>query len=133
MLLQFILKWWCERTKINKKRSGLAHINSPLYFPSIEIWIIFLLKIFGFVFPVSASESWKHISPSVVDVIKLFGGNLDFPKVKKLNKVCCDDWTCTKILTQCYIKLNYIRTLLICSKMGCSCCFSLGGNLNFLD
>ena len=24
----------------------------------------------------------------VVDYIKLFGGNLDFPKTKKLNKVC---------------------------------------------
>ena len=25
---------------------------------------------------------------SIVDVIKLFGGNLDFPKIKILNKVC---------------------------------------------
>ena len=25
---------------------------------------------------------------TVVDVIKKFGGNLDFPKIKKLNKVC---------------------------------------------
>ena len=25
---------------------------------------------------------------SVVDVIKLFGENLDFPKIKKLNKAC---------------------------------------------
>ena len=25
---------------------------------------------------------------SVVDFIKLFGGNLDFPEIKKLNKVC---------------------------------------------
>ena len=29
---------------------------------------------------------------TVVDVIKLFfGGNLDFPKIKKLNKVCSAD------------------------------------------
>ena len=28
---------------------------------------------------------------SGVDVIKIFGGNLDFPKIKKLNKVCSDD------------------------------------------
>ena len=34
---------------------------------------------------------------------------------------------------QCYFKLNYIRTLLICSKMSYSCCFSLGGNLDFID
>ena len=54
----------------------------------------------------------------VVDVfLNFFGGNLDFPKIEKLNKVCCDDCTCTKMITQCYFKLNYIRTLLICSKM----------------
>ena len=27
-----------------------------------------------------------------------FGGNLDFPKIKKLNNICSDDWTCTKML-----------------------------------
>ena len=62
-----------------------------------------------------------------------FGGNLDFPKIKKLNKVGSDDWTYTKMLKQCYLKLNYIKTLLICSKMAYSCCFSLGGNLDFID
>ena len=62
-----------------------------------------------------------------------FGGNLDFPKIKKLNKVCFADWTCTKMLKQCYFQLNYIQTLFICSKMVYSCCFSLGGNLDFLD
>ena len=46
-----------------------------------------------------------------------FGGNLDFPKIKKLNKVCCDDWPGTKMLTQCYFKINYVSTLWICSKM----------------
>ena len=51
-------------------------------------------------------------------------GNLDFSKFKILNKIYSDDWTCTKMLTQCYFKLNYIRTLLICSKMANSCCFS---------
>ena len=30
-----------------------------------------------------------------------FGGNLDFPKINKLNKVCSDDLTCTKMLKQC--------------------------------
>ena len=38
-----------------------------------------------------------------------------------------------KMLKQCYFMLNYIRTLLICSKMAHSCCFSQGGNLDFLD
>ena len=27
-----------------------------------------------------------------------FEENLDFPKIKKLNKVCSDYWTCTKML-----------------------------------
>ena len=30
-----------------------------------------------------------------------FVGNLDFPKIKKLNKVCSDVWTCTKMWKQC--------------------------------
>ena len=30
-----------------------------------------------------------------------FGGNLDFPKIKKLKKVCSDVWTCTKMWKQC--------------------------------
>ena len=59
-----------------------------------------------------------------------FWGNLDF---EKLNKVCSGDWTCTKMLRQCYFKLHSIRTLLICSKMAYSCCFSFGRNLDFLD
>ena len=33
----------------------------------------------------------KDFCIPVVDVIKLFGANLDFPKIKKLNKVCSDD------------------------------------------
>ena len=33
----------------------------------------------------------------VVDVIKLFGGNLDFPKIKKLNIVCSNIETCSKM------------------------------------
>ena len=34
---------------------------------------------------------------AVVDAIKFFGGNLDFPKLKKLNKICSYVWTCTKM------------------------------------
>ena len=34
---------------------------------------------------------------------------------------------------QCYFQLNYIETLFICCKRVYSCCFSLGGNLDFLD
>ena len=38
------------------------------------------------------------MATSVVDVVKNFyGGNLDFPKFKKLNKVCSNVLKCTKI------------------------------------
>ena len=70
---------------------------------------------------------------SGVDVKKPFWRKYRFPKIKKLNKVCSDDWTCTKRLKQCYLKLNYMRTKLICSKMFFSCCFSLGENLDFIQ
>ena len=57
-----------KRRKIKKNRPGMAH---------------FFLK--------------KVCEWPVVDVIKLFfEGNLDFPKVKKLNKVCFNV-TCTKM------------------------------------
>ena len=39
----------------------------------------------------------------------LFGGNLDFPKIKKLKKVCSDDWTCTKMLTNVIISLTILE------------------------
>ena len=34
--------------------------------------------------------------PSVVDVIKKLGVNLDLPKIKKLKKVCSEVWTALK-------------------------------------
>ena len=58
----------------------------------------------------------------------LFGGNLENPKIKKLNKVCSDVWTCTKMGKLCFLKLNY--TILY---FFISCCFSYGGDLEFLD
>ena len=82
---------------------------------SLSLWQVFVA-----LSALTREKEWN--TNLVVDVIKLFfGGNLDFSEIKK---VCYDDWTCTKMLTQCYFKLNYIRTLLICSKMAYSCCFS---------
>ena len=63
----------------------------------------------------------------------IFGGNLDFPKIKEFKNVCSDVWTCIKMLKQCYFQLYYIQTLFICSKVAFSCSFSKGGNLEFLD
>ena len=61
-----------------------------------------------------------------------FWGNVDFPKIKKLKKVCWDVWTCTKMWKHCAI-FNQIYTLklYIAFKMAYSCCFSLGGNIDF--
>ena len=36
-----------------------------------------------------------------------FGGNLDIPKIKKLNKVCFNVWTCTKYENYSIFKENY--------------------------
>ena len=63
----------------------------------------------------------------------LFGGNLDFPKVKKLNKVCSNVWTCSKMWKQCYFKQNNALELFISLKMAISCCFGLRGSLDFPD
>ena len=54
-------------------------------------------------------RAWKDTS-AVVDVIKPF---LDFPKIKKLEKVCSYDWTCTKAQKQCYFKQKYSLKLFI--------------------
>ena len=34
----------------------------------------------------------------------IFGGNLDFPKIKKLKNICFDVRTCTKMWKQCYFQ-----------------------------
>ena len=67
----------------------------------------------------------------VVNVI-FFGGNLDFPKIQKLNKICSDVWTCTKMSTQCYFQAKlFSKTVYF--KMASSYSFSSGGNLDFPD
>ena len=63
----------------------------------------------------------------------LFGANLDFPKIKKLNKGCSNVWTCSKMSKQCYFKQNNALELFISLKMAISCCFGLRGNLDFPD
>ena len=46
-----------------------------------------------------------------------FGGNLDFPKIMKLNKGCSDVLTWTKMLKQSYFKQNYTLKQFITFKM----------------
>ena len=72
--------------------------------------------------------------------INFFGGNLDFPKIKKLTKVCSSVWTCTKMWKQLTLFLAKLLTLklLIAFKMAYSCSFSscnlqLRRNLDFLQ
>ena len=55
----------------------------------------------------------------------IFGGNLDFLKIKKLKNVCLDVWTCTKMWKICYLRQNYALKLFFAFKMAYYCCFSL--------
>ena len=64
---------------------------------------------------------------------KKFGGDLDFPKIKKMKNVCSDIWTCTKLWKLFLSKSTYTLNLFFAFKMAYSCCFSWGGNLDFLD
>ena len=67
---------------------------------------------------------WQLTFWPAVDVIKLFfGGNLEFPQIKKWKKVCYDVWTCTKMWKQCCFKQIYTLKLFIGFKMAYSCCF----------
>ena len=71
---------------------------------------------------------------SVVDVIKLFfGGNLDFPKIKKLNKVCSMSEPAQKCENYAIFKQNYTLQLFIALKMVYCCSLGLRGNLDFPD
>ena len=45
-----------------------------------------------------------------------FGGNLDFLKIKKLNKVCSDDLTYTKMLKLCNLCKTIIQDFLFLLK-----------------
>ena len=69
--------------------------------------------------------------PSVVSVIKLFGGNLDFPKIKKLKKIVLMFEPALKCQDNAIFKQNYSLNFFITFKMAYSCCFSLVGNLDF--
>ena len=75
-----------------------------------------------------------YILESVVFVIKLFGGNLDFPKIRQLNKICSN--VCLNLLrsveTMLFLSKNILKNC-FSFKMAHSCCFSQGGgNLDFL-
>ena len=66
----------------------------------------------------------------------VFGGNLDFPKIKKWKKGCSDVWTFSKMLKQWILFYKNYRVylkLFIAFKMASSCRFSQGGNLDFRD
>ena len=61
-------------------------------------------------------------------------GNLDFPKIKKLKKICDNVWTCTKMWKQCTIcNQNYTIELFNFFKISYTCCFGFRWNLEFPD
>ena len=63
--------------------------------------------------------------------LNFYGGNLDFPKIKKFKKVWSGVWTCTKMLKQWYFKQNYTLKLFFAFKMAYFCWFSLWGKSIF--
>ena len=70
---------------------------------------------------------------SVVDVIKHFGENLDFPKVKKLNKLVLMSEPAQKCENYAIFKQNHTLELFIALKSAYCCCLGLRGNLDFPD
>ena len=71
---------------------------------------------------------------SEVDVIKHFLDEIQIsPKLRNWITFVLMIEPAQNRLKQCCFQLNYIQTLFICSKMVYSCCFSLGGNLDFID
>ena len=63
----------------------------------------------------------------------IFGGNLDFPKIKKWKKFVLMFKLALKCINNAIFKQIYTLKLLVAFKMAYSCCFSLGGNLDFLE
>ena len=57
----------------------------------------------------------------------MFGGTLDFPKIKKLKKVCSDVLAGTKMWKNDIFKQNYTLKLFIAYKMAYSCILAEGG------
>ena len=51
-----------------------------------------------------------------------FGGNPNFSEIKKVNKVCSNAWTSTKMRNTLKLFIDF--------KMAYACCFSYGENLD---
>ena len=66
-----------------------------------------------------------------LNFINFFGGNLDFPKIKKLNKDCSNVWTSTKCENNAILKQDNTLKLFNVFKMAYSCGFGLSRNLEF--
>ena len=83
----------------------------------------------------SLMRNWKRICASfpVVDVIKLFWRNLDFPKLRNLIKFVMMIKPAQRCENQAIFKQNYNSRTVHCSRNGLYCYFSLGGNVNFED
>ena len=73
----------------------------------------------------------SYDSPPVVNAIKLFWGNLDFPKIKKLNFFVLISEPALKCENNAIFKQNYTLKQIIAFEMVYSCCFGLRGNLEF--
>ena len=71
---------------------------------------------------------------AVVDVIKFFLEEISIsPKLRNGKKFVLMSKLAHKCVNNAILKQIYTLKLLIAFKMAHSCCFSLGGNLDFLD
>ena len=66
-------------------------------------------------------------------LLNFFGGNLDSPKLRNVKKFVLMSKLTLKCVNNAIFKQIYTLKLLIAFKMAYSCCFSLGGNLDFPD
>ena len=92
----------------NKKKQNALNVPSINFLLTVTSWRRDAVHSQSFFTNWQSIANQNHrlfiIDKSVVDVIKLFWGKFRFPIKKKLNKVCSDVWTCTKMSTQCYFQ-----------------------------
>ena len=78
----------------------------------------------------SSWYDWLQFNTSCQCFKSFFGGNLDFPIIKKVKKVSSDVWTRIKCENNAVLNQNYALKLFTTFKMAYSCCFNLGWNLD---
>ena len=135
-----------DKKEMDKKRPEMAHLRNTLrwllYLTNYIQWTGSKVEIcqFGYLLDKRPKARRRNnlngttYLPSSVTSSRcyktLFGGNLDFPKIKKLKNVCCHVWTCTKCESNAIFKQNYTQKLFSSFKILYSWCF--GFSISFI-